>query len=225
MAIFLLPFSEIQSKASSEESVVQALKENRISFPELNPLREKIIDAFGVGREGVVKAWRRLKGKFWEELSVWALPGRVQKEIEERCLVPSPLLGLVWTGDPLPFSEVRWEDRLGTRMLKDIWREKIGNILRDIAKDEEIYDFLRSKDRGAVPLPRNVQRISFEYYRKGRRVINSLPHRAYTLRYILEMGVDSTDLERINFLDYKVKSVERSGEEVRVVMSSEGKYI
>ncbi len=225
MALFLLPFSEIQSKASSEESVEQALRENKISFPQLNPLREKIIGAFGVDREGVVKTWRRLRGKFWEELSVWALPGRIQKEIEERCLVPSPLLGLVRAGDPLPFSEARWEDRLGTRTLKDIWKDKIGESLKDIAKGEKIYDLLRLKDREAVPLPEEVQRISFEYYRKGKRVINSLPHRAYTLRYILEMGVNSTDLERINFLDYRVKSVERAGKEIRVVMSSEGKYI
>ncbi len=225
MAVFLLPFSEIQSKASSETSMKDALREDKVSFPELNPVREKIMDAFGVGKEGAIKVWRRLRGRFWEELSVWALPGRIQKEIEERCLVPSPLLGLVKAGDLIPFSEVSWKDRLGTRKLRDIWKGRNSEILKGLAGNEEVYDFLRTKDREAVQIPQRALRISFEYHRKGKKVINPLPHRAYTLRYILEMGVGSEDLEKINFLDYRVKVIEKKGREVHVIMSSEGRYI
>jgi len=93
MVFYLLPWSRKQSSMDIvRRDLSKTWKEregNRFEF--LNPLRAKLIKEFGIKTSPLAPVWRRYKNKFWEELSFWALPTRVQQEIEDRGLVLSPL--------------------------------------------------------------------------------------------------------------------------------------
>ncbi|HIQ31518.1 MAG TPA: peroxide stress protein YaaA [Aquifex aeolicus] len=222
MVFFLLPWSARHSDIhTSSESVGDA----GLSFAHLNPIREKLMEKFGIKDGPLAPLWRRYRGAFWEELCFWALPPKVQREIEERSLVPSPLFGLLRAGDLVPKYPLRWETRYEGKSLRSFWRDRLGSLLSQTLVGVTVFDFLTSRDRKALPIPDSAERVVFEYYRKGKRVLSPLPHRAYTLRYILEMGVGKEDLERINFLDYRVEKVSREGNLIRVIMVSEGRYL
>ncbi|WP_457601247.1 peroxide stress protein YaaA [Hydrogenivirga sp.] len=227
MAFYLLPWSRAQSKMDLvRRGLSEVWKEGEgNTFPELNPLREALIRHFGVETSPLAPAYRRYKGRFWEELSFWALPSKVQKEIEERGVVFSPLFGVLGAGDLLPRYEVGWGDGYEGKTLRDFWREHLEGLLSTLFDKEVLYDFLSAEDRKVVGFPPTARRVVFEYYRKDSRVINTLPHRAYTLRYIIEMGVGTENLERINFLDYRVEEVREEESVLRVLLRSEGKYI
>ncbi len=227
MAFYLLPWSKGQTKMDLVRRDLYEVwgegEGNR--FPELNPLRSGLLKHFRVQTSPLAPVFRRYKSKFWEELSFWALPSKVQKEIAEWGLVPSPLFGLLGVSDLIPRYELGWKDTYEGKTLKNFWREHLRGFLGSLLEGEVVYDFLSSEERDVLELPENTRRVLFEYYRKGKRVVNPLPHRAYTLRYIVEMKVTPEDVERINFLDYRVKDVREEGRELRVVLHSEGRYI
>ena len=227
MALYLLPWSRKQTKM---DIVKRDLSEvwnegegNR--FSQLNPLRESVLRHFGVKTAPLAPAYRRYKSKFWEELSFWALPSKIQRHIEENALVFSPLLGVMGAGDLVPYYELEWKTPYEGGSLRRFWRRHLEELLSGLLEGEVVYDFLSSEDRKVVDFPPTTRRVVFEYYRRGKRVINTLPHRAYTFRYILEMRVSTEDLNRINFLDYKVKDVGEEEGVIKVVLHSEGKYI
>lgn len=226
MVFYLLPGSgAISSACIQRRDILEAIRKGEVSFGEFSDLREKIVELYNAGRECLAPAWRRFRGRFWDELCVWALPGSIVKNIEERGIVFSPLLGPVKAGDPLPAQAVRWKEPMGSRTLKDVWGHRIKTLTARLFDGAVVFDFLRNEERELVSFPPTALRAVFEYYRKGKRVINSLAHRAYTLRYILEMEVTLEDLDRINFLDYRVIEVRKEENSLRVIMVSEGRYI
>jgi cytoplasmic iron level regulating protein YaaA (DUF328/UPF0246 family) len=226
MVFYLLPGSEILSKSCTlKGNIRELMRKGKVSFGELNDLREKILDAFQTEEDCLSPAWRRFRGRFWEELCTWALPEKIRKEIEERGITLSPLFGLLRAGDPLPFYGVKWSDLLGSRTLREIWKGKAEPILRDLLGNSLVFDFLRRSDKEVISIPSTTRRVVFKYFKKDKPVINSLPHRAYTLRYILEMGTGVEDLERINFLDYRVEEVSQKEGLIEVLLRSEGRYL
>lgn len=227
MAFYLLPWSREKSRMDlMKRDLFEVWKDKELNrFPELNPLREALIRSFGVEISPLAPAYRRYKNKFWEELSFWALPLKVQEDIKEKGLVFSPLFGVIGAGDPIPFYELSWKDAYEGKELKDFWREHLSQLLGKLFEGETVYDFTSTEERGAVSFPEGTRRVLFEYYRGDKRVINTLPHRAYTLRYIVEKDVTLETLHKINFLDYKVKDVREEESYVKVILQSEGKYI
>jgi len=226
MVFYLLPWGRKKSKMDLiKEDLFEVWRKGKNHFPQLNPLREALIRHFGVETSPLAPAFRRYKGRFWEELSFWALPSRVQEEISQKGIVFSPLLGMLSPEDPVPIYDLEWKTSYEGKTLRDFWKEHLEEIQRKLFKDSILFDFLSTEDRKVLSIPEESKRVSFEYYRKDRRVINSLPHRAYTLRYIIEMKVGIDDLERINFLDYKVKDIVEEGNTLKVILQSEGKYI
>ncbi len=224
MALFLLPHSKEQSNMDLvRENLFDVWNQN--SFPQLNPIREALIRHFKIPTYPLAPLFRRLKGRFWEELSFWALPKKVQDTLQERSLVLSPLFGIMRLRDLIPKYKVTWKDLYQEERLKSFWKRHLAELFRELLDGETLYDFSSSEDREAIALPESTRLVRFTYYRKGRRVINTLPHRAYTLRYIVEMGVGESTLEKINFLDYRVREVKEEGNLIEVVFESEGKYI
>ncbi len=226
MALFLLPWSGKHSNMDLvKKDLFEVWKEEGNRFDLLNPVREDLIRSFQVQTSPLAPVWRRYKGRFWEELSFWALPSRVQREIEEKAIVPSPLFGILGAGDLIPKYDLDWKTKFKGKTLQSFWKDRLEDLLPKIMDNEILFDFLSSEDRKVFTFPEGIKRVLFEYYRKDKRVINTLPHRAYTLRYIVEMGVNLEDLHRINFLDYKVEEIKEEGSITRVLMRSEGKYI
>ncbi|NPA41187.1 MAG: peroxide stress protein YaaA [Aquificae bacterium] len=224
MAFFLLPHSGQQSRMDIvRKDLFEVWEEN--GFSQINPLREALIRHFKVKTSPLAPTYRRLKGRFWEELSFWALPKKVQEEIQEKSLVPSPLFGLLKVEDLIPQYELDWNDEYEGEKLYSFWKRHLKELLESTLSGQVVFDLASTQDRKALTIPENAQVISFIYYRKEKRVINTLPHRAYTLRYIVEMKVDLDTLEKINFLDYKVREIREEGNALLVVMESEGKYI
>ncbi len=226
MVFYLLPWSKKRSSVDTvKRDLIDVWKEgigNR--FSELDPLRGKIIETFKVRTHPLTPVWRRYKGRFWEELSFWALPKKVQERIEERGIVPSPLFGVLGVGDLIPNYELTWDVRFLGKTLRSFWRRELRELLFKLFDDATVFDFL-SSDRSVFSFPDSTKRITFEYYRKGMRVRNPLPHRAYTLRYIAEKGIDPEELWRVNFLDYKIKDMQERGREIKVILQSEGNYV
>ncbi len=226
MALFLLPWSRKHSSMDIvREDLFDLWKTRESRFELLNPIREDIIRTFRVETTPLAPVWRRYKGRFWEELSFWALPSRVQKDIEEKGIVPSPLFGILGVGDLIPRYDLDWKIEFRGKTLQRFWRDRLEDFLPKVLGGDVIFDLLSSEDRKVFTFPKGCRRVVFEYHRKDKRVINTLPHRAYTLRYIVEMGVGTEDLHRINFLDYKVEDVREEGNKIRVILRSEGKYI
>ncbi len=220
MVFYLLPWSRHQSSVSLAGEGWEGSR-----FDVLNPLRKELIKNFGVRTSSLAPAWRRYRGRFWDELSLWALPSKVQKHIEERGLVPSPLFGFLGAGDLVPRYDLHWKTKYEGRSLRDFWRDHLKSLFRSLFEGALLIDLLSYEDRKVFTFPESSLRVVFEYYRRDRRVINTLPHRAYTLRYMVEKGVGLEDLERINFLDYRVKEVREEGKVLKVVLQSEGRYV
>ena len=224
MALFLLPHSNHQSKMDIVRKDLSEVWEHH-RFSELNPLRTALIEYFKVDTYPLAPTFRRFKGRFWEELSFWALPRRVQQKLQDSSLVPSPLFGLLSIQDPIPAYSVGWKDRYQGEAVHSFWKRHLSGLLVELLRKRTVFDFTSSEDRKALTFPNNARVVRFLYYRQDKRVINTLPHRAYTLRYIVEMDVGPEDLERINFLDYKVEKVEKKEGLILVRMIGEGRYI
>ena len=226
MVFYLLPRGTQQKPYSTlrggKEELISHLGD---SFPELEDLRLKLIEGLSIDLNSLAPAWRRYASRFWEELCLWAMPERVKKEVEEKGILLSPLLGIIRAGDPVPLYSADWKNTVGTRTLYEIWKGRIKEISSQLFKDAVIYDFLTSEERDLVDLSTSFLRISFVYLKKGKKLRNTLPHRAYTLRYIVEMKVTPDSLEKINFLDYRVTEIIKKGNSITALLESEGKYL
>ena len=227
MILYLLPSERQQSSMDLVKedyfNIWEDKEKNRFSF--LNPYREKLIKAFKVKTNPLLPAWRRYKGKFWDSLEFWCLPGKVQQDIIDKGIIVSPLFGLLGVSDLIPKYAVEFSDVYGGKTLKTFWKEILKEHTRKLLDGALIFDFLTSEQREVVNFPENVKIVRFEYLKKGKNVVNPMPHRAYTLRYIAERNLGEEGLEKINFYDYKVKGVKEKGNVINVIMEGEGKYI
>ena len=227
MILYLLPSEKKKSKMDLVKedyfSIIGEKEKNRYQF--LNDLRKELIQEFHVKTYPLLPAWRRYKGKFWESMEFWCLPSKVQQRIIDRGIIVSPLFGLLAVNDLIPEYYVSFSDKYKGVSLKKLWKEELKDYLNETLKNSVIFDFLTTEQREVVNFPEGSKVVRFEYVRKGKRVVNPMPHRAYTLRYIAEKDVNLQNLEKINFYDYKVKEIREDKNLITVVMEGEGKYI
>ena len=227
MIFYLLPSERQQSSMDLVKedyfSIWEDKEKNRFTF--LNPYREKLIKAFKVKTNPLLPAWRRYKGKFWDSLEFWCLPGKVQQDIIDKAIIISPLFGMLSVSDLIPKYAVEFSDSYEGRTLKSFWKEILKEHTEKLLDGTLVFDFLTKEQREVVSFPENVKIVRFEYIRKGKKVVNPMPHRAYTVRYIAERSLGEEGLEKINFYDYKVKEIKNDGNVISVIMEGEGKYI
>ncbi len=227
MDVYLLPSS---TKQSSMDLVKEELfkvwdDESKNRFLFLNPEREELIRTFGVRTSPLLPAWRRYRGSFWDNLHFWALPSTVQEKISKKGLIISSLFGLLAPSDLVPPYAVDFKTSFDGKKLGVFWKEKLQNLFGTLLVGKTVLDLLSENHRSVVSFPPNCTVIRFTYIRAGKRVVNPLPHRAYTLRYVAEKDINLNTLEKVNFLDYKVKSIEEKDSTISVIMTSEGQYI
>ncbi|AAC06849.1 peroxide stress protein YaaA [Aquifex aeolicus] len=227
MIFYLLPSEKKQSTMDLVKEDYFSIWENREKnrFPELNPYRKELIEYFKVETKPLAPAWRRYNGKFWDSLEFWCLPPEVQQNIIDRGIIISPLFGMLGVNDPIPRYSVTFQDKYKGKKLTEFWKEVLKDISKKMFESSVIFDFLTTEQRETLTFPEDVTFVRFDYIRKGKKVVNPMPHRAYTLRYIVEKNVDLNSLEKINFYDYKVSKIEKEGNVIRVIMESEGRYI
>ncbi len=219
---YLLPSSVKQSKVRLK---LQSPDGQSLHFPHLEPIRQKLLLCAEVKR-GLpsLPVWRRFKSTFWDSLEFWVLPPAVQKRIEERSVVLSPLYGLLGISDLIPYYKLRWEDACNSKSPKEIWRPILKQESRELFKGSIVFNFLGA-EKSLLGFSTAERLVEFEFYRKGRKVKDTSKHRAYALRYIAERDTDVRELHRINFYDYTVRKVEEKGNRLRVIMEAEGGYI
>ncbi len=227
MDTYLLPSS---LKQSSMDLVKENLfdvweREENNKFLFLNPERREIIDSFKLELYPLLPAWRRFKGPFWDNLHLWALPSAVQSRILQRGLIPSPVFGLLAPSDLVPPHRVGFRDKFKDKSLRSFWKEKLQNLFEKLLRDRVVLDLLGYDQRQVVSFPESSKVVRFSFVRAGKRVVNSLPHRAYVLRYVAERQVELDSLEKVNFLDYKVRDIKQRDNLIEVLMEGKGEYI
>ncbi len=218
MFLFLLPYSTVQKRF-----VFKDCNEGRFWLEEFEPFARSIEKEF-VKDTSLAPLYRRLGGAFWESLELWVLPPPVKSYIRENSWVISPMYGLIKPTACIPFAPVSWKEPYRNKTLMDFWREHIRNLSKRLLS-EKVVVLLTGKLYEKLFDLRHAQRLlSFEYYRRDQKVKVPYKHYAYTLRYIAEKNLSFSDLERINFYDYKVEDIREKGNRTIVVMRSEGKY-
>ena len=227
MIFYLLPSEKQQSSMDLVEedyfSIWEDREKNRFVF--LNPYRERLIRALRIQTKPLLPAWRRYKGKFWDSLEFWCLPQRVQQDIIDKGIIISPLFGMLGVSDLIPKYSLDFSYHFEGKTLKAFWKEILKEHAEKLLEGALVFDFLTKDQREVVSFPENSKVVRFEYLRKGKRVVNPMPHRAYTLRYIAERSLGYEGLEKINFYDYKVKEIKEDGRFTLVIMEGEGKYL
>lgn len=218
MFLFLLPYSVTQRKVSFKDC------EKGILGPEeFEPLRRALEKEF-VSDDSLAPLYRRLSGIFWESLEMWVLPPDLIDYLEENSWVISPLYGLIRPTACVRYAPIRWDDTFGGISLFSFWKEHIRNLSDRLFEGRLVVPFIGRRYLSLFRLDRARGIVNFEFYRKDRKVKNPLRHYAYVLRYMVEKKVDLSGLERINFYDYRVESIERKAGTIKVVMRSEGRY-
>ncbi len=218
MFLFLLPYSRLQKKL-----VFKNCDENRFTLEEFEPLARSIEKEF-VRNGSLAPVYRRFGGAFWESLELWILPPPVVRYIEENSWVISPLYGLLKPTACVPFAPVSWKEGYGEKTLMDFWKEHIRNLSKKLLSEKVVVFLVDKSYEKFFDLRHAHSILSFEYYRKDQRVKTPYKHYAYTLRYIAEKNLSFSELEKINFYDYKVESIRSTGDRTVVVMRSEGRY-
>ncbi len=219
--LYVLPSSSVQSNIVGTLEVYD-VKFN--SFIQLNQKRKETIEYFNLTCP-CIPVWRRFKNKFWDHLQYWILPESVKEHIKVRSVVLSPAFGLLSVEDSIPRYSLTWSHLHKGIRLKEYWKEDIRKTTRELFENMNVLLFV---GKGEIPLldtSKAKRIVLFEYYRKDKKVKNSLTHRAYTLRYIAEKGIDMEGLHRINFYDYSVSSIVQKGKLIKVVLKSSGEYI
>lgn len=216
---YVLPSSKKQSKLKAGQHV--GTFEGR--FAHLHQKAERLMRCFDVYGEPL-PLWRRFKNRFWESLEYWVLPPAVQKRINDRSIVLSPLFGIASVESPIPEYHFGWEDTCEGVKVKDYWIKDIKNLTRKLFEGKKVVLFV-GKETALLELSTAERVITFEYYRGEKKVRNPMRHKAFTLRYIAEMDLALEDFSKINFYDYSVNDVIQKGKKILFVLRSEGRYI
>lgn len=218
MFLFLLPYSKIQKKLS-----IRNCDERRFSFEELEPLARSVEKEL-VKDNSLAPLYRRFGGLFWESLELWVLPPKVSQYIESNSLVLSPVYGLLKPSACLPYAPVSWNSLYNQKRLIDFWKEHFRNLSERLFCGKYVVPFFGKAYKSLFDFSSAESVLLFEFYRKGKKVKNPSRHYAYVLRYIAERDLSPSDLQRINFYDYKVEDIKKKGKTITVLMKSEGRY-
>jgi cytoplasmic iron level regulating protein YaaA (DUF328/UPF0246 family) len=135
------------------------------------------------------------------------------------------LFGLLRVDTPIPYAEYSWEDHCQGSRLKDWWKEPLKQISKELLKDQVVVPLVGRREEGLLDLGTAHKVVRFFFYKKGQKVINPQPHRAYLLRYIAEKRLNLEEFSKINFYDYRVKDIEEKGKLIRVIVEGQGAYI
>ena len=149
----------------------------------------------------------------------------MQEFIVESLVVLSPLFGLLKVDTPIPYAEHSWENNCKGSKLKDWWKESLKQTSRELFKDQVVVPPVGRREEGLLDLRTVYKIVRFFFYKKGQKVINLQPHRAYLLRYIAEKRLSLEEFSKINFYDYRVKDIEEKGRLIRVMVEGQGAYI
>lgn len=218
MFLFLLPYSPVQKRLA-----VRDCFEDRFSLEEFEQFARSIEKRF-VSDETLAPLYRRFGGPFWESLELWVLPPPVVNYIRENSWVLSPIYGLLKPTTCIPYATASWQTTFEGKRLIDFWKTHIRNLSRKLLEGKMLVPFVGGRYLRLFDLKAPMGVLRFEYYKRDKKVRNLAKHYAYTLRYIVEKGVSLSSLERINFYDYRVESVEQRGKDIVVVLRSEGRY-
>jgi len=214
--LYLLP-------SEKKQSVAGLPADGELSFPFLEPYREKVFRAFPL-REPKLPAWRRFRGEFWSAMETWCLPADVKEELFLGGVVLSPLAGLVKPLDPLPQHSLTFRDELEGESLLSFWKKAFKEVKEKLPDGELRYELVSEEQ--AKLLPTEGLRVRFYFYKKGKRVLKDAKHRAYALRYLLEKKVkEPKELKKINFYDYRVKELREEGNLLKVILEGDGEYL
>jgi Uncharacterized protein conserved in bacteria len=143
----------------------------------------------------------------------------------ESSVVLSPLFGLLRVDTPIPYAEHSWEDNCQGSKLKDWWKASLKQVSKELFKDQVVVPLVGRQEEGLLDLRTAHKVVRFFFYKKGQKVINPQPHRAYLLRYIAEKRLSLEELSKINFYDYRVKEIEEKGRLIRVIVEGQGAYV
>ena len=219
---YLLPSSKRQSKITLR---LQNSNGHHIHFDDLSHVRVRLNECAQIDTTiQPVPVWRRFKNSFWSSLEFWVLPPSVQRRIEDRGIVLSPLYGFLKVNDLIPFYMLTWEDYCNSTKVWDVWKPILKEKSKELFKDKVVLNLL-GREKELLDLSTARKTVEFKFFKKDRRVKDDSRHKAYVLRYIAEKDLDISDLHKINFYDYRVKEIEEEGKKISVVMGSEGKYI
>ncbi|WP_172838440.1 peroxide stress protein YaaA [Thermocrinis minervae] len=221
MQVYLLPSSKKQSRmVLGKYTLKDFFTEESINrFRELDDKRIELLKVISC-QEELLPVWRRYAGPFWNSLEFWVLPPKVQNHLAENSVVISPVFGLLSLNDWIPYCQAQW-----SKELRSFWRETLKGISRELLKDKVVFSFLGKEELSLIDTSSCQKLITFEFYKRERRVYRDQPHKAYTLRYIAERQLGYEHLTVINFYDYKVESIREEGKRVRVVLKGQGAYI
>ncbi|MDW8033194.1 MAG: peroxide stress protein YaaA [Aquificaceae bacterium] len=218
MFLFILPYSKKQCPVS-----FRVCNSERFNLAEFEPFARLLEKSFSEDGS-LAPLYRRFSGPFWDSLELWVMPPKVMEYVRENSFVLSPLYGLVKPTACIPYAPIGWQELYQGKTLFDFWKEHIKKLSSKLFKDKVLVPLVPKEHLSFFDLKVVEKVVSFQYYKKGKRVKNPAKHYAYTLRYIAEKGLSPSELFKINFYDYGVESVEDRGRRVFVNLRSEGGY-
>jgi cytoplasmic iron level regulating protein YaaA (DUF328/UPF0246 family) len=194
------------------------LRPDRLSFPELDPVRKALLDevvdlsadreasrsALGlspkqdaeIDRNAAVfsaptmPAIDRYTGVLYDALDIGSLRGAGAVRARQRLAVGSALFGLLRAGDPVPAYRLSATSKLpGSTTLAARWRPVLEPVLADIAAAELVVD-LRSGSYAALGrLPGAVRVDVLAEHADGRRTVVSHFNKAHKGRLARALAV------------------------------------
>ncbi|MGK0689459.1 MAG: peroxide stress protein YaaA [Aquificaceae bacterium] len=217
MFLFILPYSKKQHRINLRDC------DSAYGLLEFEPFSRLLEKAFSQD-SFIAPLYRRFGGPFWKSLEMWVMPPKVMEYINENSYVLSPIYGLVKPKACMPYAPIGWKDVYEGKSLFDFWKPHIKNVSQRLLNGKVVFPFISKEYLSLFDLSNVEKVVSFEYYRKDKKVMNPAKHHAYTLRYIAEKELKLSELHRINFYDYKVEDIREKGKHIYVILRSEGRY-
>lgn len=218
MLVFILPYSKKQNRITFKDC-----KESRFSLEEIEPFVRILEKRFSLDG-GLAPLYRRFGGDFWESLELWVMPAKVMEYLKENSWVLSPIYGLLKPDACIPYAPIDWKEEYEGEKLFDFWKKHIKNLSKMLLKDKIVISFVPKKYLSLFSLSYAKEIVFFEYYMGEKKIKNPEKHLAYTLRYIVEKGLDLTEFYKIDFYDYQVFESLKRDNYLYLRFRSGGKY-
>ena len=218
MFVFILPYSKKQNRISFKDC-----NENRFSLKEIEPFARILEKNYSLNGS-LAPLYRRLGGDFWESLELWVMPAKVIEYVKENSWVLSPVYGLLKPDACIPYAPIDWKEVYEGKNLFDFWKIHLKNLSKILLKDKVVIPFVPKKYLSLFNLSYAKEIVFFEYHRGEKEIRNPEKHFAYTLRYIVEKGLDIEEFSKINFYDYQVFERLKKDNHLYIKLRSGGKY-